>query len=118
MRSNSPCNECFFFSVFSVGQLWTDTPIHFIDFEGNSTYNAAVRIIKTELNERGGEWLFDGQIGSNPRFANSNRGVKVSARCSGVAPSYHLFTQNPVKRRFLKISIPFGMESGCKLIAP
>jgi NTE family protein len=39
------------------------------DFEGNSEYNAAVRIIRTELNSRGGEWLFDMQIGSSPRFA-------------------------------------------------
>ncbi|HZF16211.1 MAG TPA: patatin-like phospholipase family protein [Steroidobacteraceae bacterium] len=39
------------------------------DFEGNSAYNAAVRVIMTELNTRGGELLIDGQIGSNPRFA-------------------------------------------------
>lgn len=39
------------------------------DFEGNSAYNAAVRVIMTELNARGGELLFDGQIGSAPRFA-------------------------------------------------
>jgi NTE family protein len=39
------------------------------DFAGNSEYNAAVRIIRTELNSRGGEWLFDMQIGSSPRFA-------------------------------------------------
>jgi NTE family protein len=39
------------------------------DFEGNSEYNAAMRVILTELNARGGEWLFDTQIGSSPRFA-------------------------------------------------
>ena len=39
------------------------------DFEGNSEYNAAMRAILTERNLRGGEWLFDVQIGSSPRFA-------------------------------------------------
>jgi NTE family protein len=39
------------------------------DFEGNSDYNAAMRAILTELNPRGGELLFDTQIGSNPRFS-------------------------------------------------
>ena len=35
------------------------------DFEGNSRYNAAVRLIMTELNSRGGEWLTDLQVGDN-----------------------------------------------------
>ena len=38
------------------------------DFEGNSRYNAAARLIVTELNALGGEWLTDLQIGENPRF--------------------------------------------------
>jgi NTE family protein len=38
------------------------------DFEGNSRYNAAVRFIATELNDLGGEWLTDVQIGENPKF--------------------------------------------------
>jgi len=38
------------------------------DFEGNSVYNVAARFIVTELNELGGEWLSDVQIGDNPRF--------------------------------------------------
>jgi NTE family protein len=38
------------------------------DFEGNSRYNVAARFIVTELNELGGEWLSDIQIGDNPRF--------------------------------------------------
>jgi NTE family protein len=37
------------------------------DFEGNSRYNAAVRVIMTELNSLGAEWLTDLQIGENPR---------------------------------------------------
>jgi NTE family protein len=40
------------------------------NFQGNSEYNAAIRIILTELNVLGGEWLFDAQVGSNPRFAS------------------------------------------------
>lgn len=40
------------------------------DFEGNSRYNVAARFIVTELNELGGEWLSDIQIGDNPRFVS------------------------------------------------
>ncbi len=50
------------------------------------------------------------------RSINRRKGFRrASAR---VACSYHLFTQKPVKRRFLKISNPLGMRSGCRLIAP
>jgi NTE family protein len=38
------------------------------DFEGNSRYNAALRFIVTELNDLGGEWLSDIQIGENPKL--------------------------------------------------
>lgn len=38
------------------------------DFEGNSRYNVAARFIATELNDLGGEWLTDLQIGDHPRF--------------------------------------------------
>jgi NTE family protein len=38
------------------------------DFEGNSRYNAALRVISTELNTLGGEWLADLQIGENPKL--------------------------------------------------
>jgi NTE family protein len=37
------------------------------DFEGNSRYNAAMRVVMTELNSLGAEWLTDLQIGENPR---------------------------------------------------
>jgi NTE family protein len=38
------------------------------NFEGTSRYNAAMRLISTELNSLGGEWLTDLQIGDNPKF--------------------------------------------------
>ena len=38
------------------------------DFNGNSTYDAAARIIFTELNSLGAELTWDGQIGVNPRL--------------------------------------------------
>lgn len=37
------------------------------DFAGNSRYNAALRVIFTELNGLGAEWLTDLQIGENPK---------------------------------------------------
>jgi len=39
------------------------------DFQGNATYNAAVRLVLSEITEPGGEWVLDGQIGANPRLA-------------------------------------------------
>ncbi len=37
------------------------------DFEGNNSFNAAVRFIVTELNALGAEWVTDLQVGENPR---------------------------------------------------
>ncbi len=37
------------------------------DFEGNSTFDAAARLVLTDLNRYGAEWIWDGQIGANPR---------------------------------------------------
>ncbi len=39
------------------------------DFAGNSRYNLAGRLIMTDLNSLGAEWLTDAQIGDRPRFA-------------------------------------------------
>lgn len=38
------------------------------DFEGNAAYNAATRIILSELTSRGGELAWDFQIGESPRI--------------------------------------------------
>ncbi len=39
------------------------------DFAGNSRYNLASRLIMTDLNTLGAEWLTDVQIGDRPKFA-------------------------------------------------
>lgn len=38
------------------------------DFEGNNAFNAATRLIVTEINSLGAEWLTDLQVGENPQF--------------------------------------------------
>jgi NTE family protein len=38
------------------------------DFEGNSTFDAAARLVVTDINRYGAEWIWDGQIGGNPRL--------------------------------------------------
>jgi NTE family protein len=38
------------------------------DFEGNSTFDAAARLVLTDINRYGAEWIWDGQIGANPRL--------------------------------------------------
>ena len=38
------------------------------DFEGNTTFDAAARLVLTDLNRYGAEWVWDGQIGGNPRL--------------------------------------------------
>lgn len=40
------------------------------DFEGNSAYNAATRIVLSEITAKGGEWAWDFQIGESPRVAS------------------------------------------------
>ena len=39
------------------------------DFAGNSSYNAAARFVLSEITARGGEWVWDLQIGESPRLA-------------------------------------------------
>ncbi len=39
------------------------------DFAGNSRYNLAARLVMTDLNTLGAEWLTDVQIGDRPKFA-------------------------------------------------
>lgn len=40
------------------------------DFAGNSRYNLAARLIMTEVNRLGAEWITDAQIGDQPRLAS------------------------------------------------
>jgi NTE family protein len=38
------------------------------DFEGSSTFDAAMRLLLTDVNRYGAEWIWDGQLGGNPRL--------------------------------------------------
>jgi NTE family protein len=38
------------------------------DFEGNTSFDAAARVLLTELNRYGAEWIWEAQIGGNPRI--------------------------------------------------
>jgi NTE family protein len=39
------------------------------DFEGNSSFDAAARLVLSELTTRGAEWVWDLQVGESPRIA-------------------------------------------------
>ncbi len=41
------------------------------DFAGNSTFEAATRLVLTELNRYGAEWTWDLQVGATPRIATA-----------------------------------------------
>jgi NTE family protein len=38
------------------------------DFEGNTSFDAALRLLLTDINKFGAEWIWDGQVGGNPRI--------------------------------------------------
>jgi NTE family protein len=38
------------------------------DFEGNTSFDAAARVVLTDINRYGAEWIWDGQVGGNPRI--------------------------------------------------
>ncbi|HWL63664.1 MAG TPA: patatin-like phospholipase family protein [Steroidobacteraceae bacterium] len=38
------------------------------DFEGNTSFDAALRLVLTDINQFGAEWIWDGQVGGNPRI--------------------------------------------------
>jgi NTE family protein len=40
------------------------------DFEGNTAFDAAVRLVLAGINNRGAEWVWDGQVGGNPRLGS------------------------------------------------
>ncbi len=40
------------------------------DFGGNSSYNAAARVVMSEFTKTGGEWVWDGQLGETSRIAS------------------------------------------------
>lgn len=41
------------------------------DFAGNSSFDAATRLVMTELNRYGAEWTWDLQVGATPRIATA-----------------------------------------------
>ena len=41
------------------------------DFHGNSSFDAATRVLFTELNSRGAEWIWDAQVGGNPQAGHA-----------------------------------------------
>jgi NTE family protein len=40
------------------------------DFKGNSTFDAAARVLFTDLTTNGAEWVWDAQVGGNPRLGS------------------------------------------------
>jgi NTE family protein len=41
------------------------------DFAGNSNFDAAARLLFTDINRTGAEWVWDAQLGGNPRFGTA-----------------------------------------------
>lgn len=60
------------------------------DFQGNGTYNAAARLIVTEINRLGGEWTTDLQIGESPKAFSEFYQPLTADRRWFVAPAVHV----------------------------
>jgi NTE family protein len=41
------------------------------DFAGNASFDAAARVLFTDFNRTGAEWVWDAQLGGNPRFGTA-----------------------------------------------
>jgi NTE family protein len=60
--------------VFTVRpNSWGPTYVRFglrlqDDFAGNSTFDAAARVLLTDINDLGAEWVWDAQLGGNPQL--------------------------------------------------
>jgi NTE family protein len=60
--------------VFAVRpNSWGPTYVRFglrlqDDFAGNSTFDAAARVLLTDINDLGAEWVWDAQLGGNPQL--------------------------------------------------
>ncbi|MBK7250254.1 MAG: patatin-like phospholipase family protein [Gammaproteobacteria bacterium] len=92
------------------------------DFEGNAAYNAAARILLSELTSRGGEWSWDFQIGESPRIASELYLPLTYLPRWFVAPSIDFRVRNtPLIRGEERIaeyrtrSIAYGLDLGREL---
>jgi NTE family protein len=75
------------------------------DFQGNSRYNAAVRFVLTEINDRGAELLTDVQIGSDPKIISEFYQPLDASRTWFVAPSARIEARDlPIYAKNLEIA--------------
>lgn len=93
------------------------------DFQGNSLYNAAARIVLTEIDDLGAEWLNDVQIGNDPKIFSEFYQPLNAARQWFVAPSARIEVRDlPVyvrdeeiadfRDREAEADLDFGRELG------
>jgi NTE family protein len=93
------------------------------DFEGSTSYNAKARILVTEVNSRGAEWLTDLQVGGNPKLFTELYQPLAAGSPWFVAPSGLLESNNvPLTRagatiaeyrlRQRQLALEFGRELG------
>lgn len=93
------------------------------NFEGSTSYNAKARILVTEANSRGAEWLTDLQIGENPKLFTEFHQPLAAGSPWFIAPSGLLESNNvPLTRdgatiaeyrlRQRQLALEFGREFG------
>ncbi len=92
------------------------------DFEGNSSYNAAARFVLSEITARGGEWVWDLQIGESPRLATEiflpldySRGWFVTPLARFEARNVPLLDANRRLAEFRVRSFESGLDLGREL---
>jgi len=92
------------------------------DFEGNSSFNAAARFVLSEITARGGEWVWDLQIGESPRVATEiflpldySRGWFVTPLARFEARNVPLLDANRRLAEFRVRSFESGVDLGREL---
>ncbi len=92
------------------------------DFQGNSSYNAAARFVLSEITARGGEWVWDLQIGESPRIATEiflpldySRGWFVTPLARFEARNVPLLDANRRLAEFRVRSFESGFDIGREL---
>ncbi|MFT3907643.1 MAG: patatin-like phospholipase family protein [Steroidobacteraceae bacterium] len=92
------------------------------DFEGNSSFNAYGRLDFTELNQLGGEWVWDGRIGTSPSLSSEFYQPLSLAQRYFIAPHAEVEAHNvseivdgEVVGRYRVRSFQMGLDLGREL---
>jgi NTE family protein len=82
------------------------------DFNGSSRYNAAARFVIADIGPRAGEWAFDLQWGSEPRFATELYWPLDDAVQTFLMPTVSVSSRDVLREQYRLRTSEYGVDLG------